>query len=736
MTISNALPPIPQPPHDPTSLLLNQQLGWQAITQGSAQVVVNPSSGALELALRAPRTLSEANGSFGGLVLPANIALGPLGDIYLLDAATLTLKRFDPCTCTFVNLPCFGGLGSGVRQLSNPHGIGICRGNLFVCDTANHRLGVFTLRGLLLRGHWQPPVTAGLTNAWEPYALAFDRTGRIYVTDRANGCIHRFRPSGQWEDCWSGFGVITQIAVDCQDQLYVLIEGTPSRVIMLNPEEGDTATQRQIQASPAELATRFPTLPFVVDKYGNLHLGALCVPPCAPNDDLCGIFDLHGNPITQKFPSATKPYADLGVFYTQALDSAIYQCQWHRILLRGQVPAGAQFTISTFTADVLYADADVASLAAEQWKTNMTIFATPDSDWDGLVRSPVGRYLWLRLELRSNGQATATLSSIEIEFPRISLRRYLPAVFGGEPVSTDFTDRFLSLFDTTMRSVEHTIDTQARYFDPLSAPAERSKHGEIDFLTWLGGWIGLTLDRHWPEAKRRQLLKRAGKLYDLRGTRTGLWLQLLLLLEMEPEERCCLYNAAQTTYRPQPSNCAPPIESPCTWQPPPLILEHFQLRRWLYVGAGRLGAQAVLWGKRIVNRSQLDEGAQVGHTQLKSTQDPLRDPFHSYAHKFSVFVPAHWGRVDHRRKALENLLKAESPAHTQAQIVYVEPRLRIGIQSMIGLDAVIGCLPQGVTLDQSALGSATVLTPTAEASAVPTLALGKNSRIGTTTRLD
>ena len=48
----------------------------------------------------------------------------------------------------------------------------------------------------------------------------------------------------------------------------------------------------------------------------------------------------------------------------------------------------------------------------------------------------------------------------------------------------------------------------------------------------------------------------------------------------------------------------------------PYILEHFKLRRWLFVGEARLGDQSVLWGKRIVNRTQLNETARVGGTQL------------------------------------------------------------------------------------------------------------------------
>ena len=133
---------------------------------------------------------------------------------------------------------------------------------------------------------------------------------------------------------------------------------------------------------------------------------------------------------------------------------------------------------------------------------------------------------------------TPRLHSIELEFPRISLRRYLPAVFGKEAVSADFTDRFLSLFDTTFRSIETNLDREARFFDPLSAPAERDPKTGADFLSWLGSWIGLTLDRHWPEAKRRKFFKKAGRLYDLRGTREGLWRELLLFLGLDGD-KCC-----------------------------------------------------------------------------------------------------------------------------------------------------------------------------------------------------
>jgi hypothetical protein len=101
----------------------------------------------------------------------------------------------------------------------------------------------------------------------------------------------------------------------------------------------------------------------------------------------------------------------------------------------------------------------------------------------------------------------------------------------------------------------------------------------------------------------------------------------------------------------------------------------------------------------------LNEGAQVGGTQLVTSNDPLRDPFHYTAHRFSVFVPGRIEDSDPLRRSLLNLLRSESPAHVQYQLQFVRPRFRIGFQSTIGLDAVVARPLAGqITLDESRLG--------------------------------
>src|SRR5262245_61108938 len=263
MAVSTLLPPIPQPPHDPTSWLLDGRVGWRAARWEHLDQL--PPQHALTLVSMSKRTLTEASGSFGGLTAPANVALGPDDSIYLLDTQHAQLKRFDPCTCQFVPVPCFGGVGGGPRQLRNPHGIGICSRNLFVCDTNNHRVSVFALHGFVLCGHWQPPQSAyqgthpKLVNKWEPFDLAFDQHGNVYVTDGANGCIHCFTPNGRWEKVFAGFGSVTWIAIDCRDRIYAVVAGLAPEIRTID------ATGAQASLSPADETPDLPRVPFEIE---------------------------------------------------------------------------------------------------------------------------------------------------------------------------------------------------------------------------------------------------------------------------------------------------------------------------------------------------------------------------------------------------------------------------------------------------------------------------------------
>jgi hypothetical protein len=159
--VNPGLPPVPEPPHDPKSILLNARTGFRPMSPvpGQPAVVSDPRCGALVLPTSpaAQRHFTEPSGSLGGVRPPSNVAMAPDGSIRLLDRARLTLRTFDPCTCAFVDVPCFGGEGTGPRELRDPGGIAIGGTWLYVCDTGNERVSVCSLRGYALRGHLRPP---------------------------------------------------------------------------------------------------------------------------------------------------------------------------------------------------------------------------------------------------------------------------------------------------------------------------------------------------------------------------------------------------------------------------------------------------------------------------------------------------------------------------------------------------------------------------------------------------
>jgi len=771
LPLSPRLPPLPAPPHDPYSLLLagwigpSAALGWrlrqavQVDIDASRALALSPSPDVL-------RSGTEPSGSFGGLRPPLNIAFGKQGELYLLDPVTGNLLRFDPCDCRFVALPCGTATADEATEpclanakprrvplnlLQDPHGIAACGGTLFIADSGHGRILRCALYGFAVREALRPPAAelAGRPRPWQPTGLAFHRQAGLAASDPLNQRIDLFDSQGRWLRALATPRPVWQLAFDRRGRLHAVL--ADAEALTLAEESGIARWQWKITAGVglnaalwrydgglwqaveprADGLKDFSLPPFAVDAEGLANL------PC---NDGYGLFDARGRRVSLPADQTVKPlYCREGRYFSQALDSEIEGCQWHRVELKGAIPPGCGISVQCLTAQIFLADEELAELPDSAWSVPVAARAlSAVGRWDCLITSPPGRFAWLRVDLRGQGEATPRITSILVEYPRISLRRFLPAVFGFDPASADFTDRFTAIFDAGLRSIEGHLDGLARLFDPLSAPAAPlGKTGEgNDFLSWIASWIGLSVARDWDEPRRRRYLKEAAKLYPLRGTPEGLRRQLLLFLGFDQACGACRAERPQTRCAPLPRNCGPLLpQSPA--EPPALLLEHFRLRRWLWAGRGRLGDDAVLWGKSIVNRSQLsgDEpppgqsgNARLGVTQLNSVPDPVRDPLLVHANRASVFVPARIRQQPTEQRALQQLLERETPAHVELTVHYVEPRFRVGVQAMVGLDSVIARTPKGVRLSDNALGQGTVL---GGGPKQPGLEIGE-ARVGTT----
>lgn len=678
MSAAAFLPPPMRPPHDPLWMRLGGSSCWPDAV-ASSDVEVEPGGCALRLSPHpgAERLLAEPSGSFGGLVPPANIALDDAGSVWLLGKKLGLLRHFDPCACAFVTVPCTAGDGAAnPRSLIAPAGIASAGDTLYVCDAASPgRLLSFDRHSFALRAIWQPP--AGSTPApWSPRAVAV-AGGQICVADPVNGGIHRFAAWGGWLGFQGGFGAVIALAFDRHGRLFVLAQGS-DHAILVAPDGRRVARYR----IPEQICDGFASLPFAVAANGVIGFGASCGDAA---------FDADGDPVTYPAPSGPA-FVTLGSWTGPMLNSGISQCVWHSLQATQETGDNQRINFDTTTSEVPLSATEVGFLAPSAWTPLPPV---PDGE-EALILSPPGRYLWVRATLSGNGTASPRLCSMLIEYPRISLRRYLPAAFGAEPVSADFTDRLLAIFDRGFRDMETGIDDEARLFDPDSAPTG----GNGDFLSWLGAWLGVALERGWPEAQQRAAVKAAAHLFHCRGTVQGLRGSLLLLLGWDrpfttPARAACALRC-----------CPPPAPPPM----PQLVLEHWKLRRWLWLGKGRLGSDAEVWGESILRRSRLGDTARAGATRLDVTRNPLLDPFNAAANRFSVFVPARKLASAQTRAQLTRLIDEHRPADALAQMVPVHARMRIGVQASIGFDSVVGCWPAGVTLDAAQLGRATVLT--------------------------
>lgn len=109
------------------------------------------------------------------------------------------------------------------------------------------------------------------------------------------------------------------------------------------------------------------------------------------------------------------------------------------------------------------------------------------------------------------------------------LLEYLPSIYHED----EFVGQFLSAFEKVLLGrddgddigspgLEQTIGNIASLFTPRAQPPDLPDETPADFLTWLSGWVALTLRADLDELRQRDFIARAVSLYRLRGTKRGL----------------------------------------------------------------------------------------------------------------------------------------------------------------------------------------------------------------------
>ena len=188
----------------------------------------------------------------------------------------------------------------------------------------------------------------------------------------------------------------------------------------------------------------------------------------------------------------------------------------------------------------------------------------------------------------------------------------------------------LSLTDTIFDEIETKIEEFPSKLDVGGTPA--------DFLPWLASWFDLTLEQVWTEQQRRDVIDNVMELYRWRGTIHGM--RLLLQLHTGLGE------------------------------PMPQIIEHHRESGMAY---------------------DQSENAVVSTAMTLWLGDlPQGDA----PHHFSVMLPAYVVDTADKRRVIERLLDANTPAHTHYSLRPVYPRVQISSESCcgtaIGVDSLLG----------------------------------------------
>lgn len=112
---------------------------------------------------------------------------------------------------------------------------------------------------------------------------------------------------------------------------------------------------------------------------------------------------------------------------------------------------------------------------------------------------------------------------------------HLPAIYHDE--AEDIQGPLWALLhwiEYEFGSLADIIENVDQFLDVYKSPAETTPGaGKIDFLSWLGSWVAMDLEKSWGENKRRYAIRNASQIHKYRGTQTGLAYMLTLAFDIE-----------------------------------------------------------------------------------------------------------------------------------------------------------------------------------------------------------
>ena len=191
-----------------------------------------------------------------------------------------------------------------------------------------------------------------------------------------------------------------------------------------------------------------------------------------------------------------------GLICLPAIDSGRSGFSWKRIQIACQLPEGSSLRVYAYASDSKcwgqWSDLDLALSALKAGDSYTAgflreLYGEAVGRSEDFLAKRTGRYLWLMLELMSSGAENPVIEGITVWMDGDHMTEYLPAIYQGD----DFTERFLSVFNSMFLDMEERINDLPRLLD--------SAETDEDMLRTLASWV--CLDPEWSSVEnlRREI---------------------------------------------------------------------------------------------------------------------------------------------------------------------------------------------------------------------------------------
>lgn len=677
--------------------------GLEIDADGTLRLASLPLAGAL------PPDLATLPPS-GGL---AGVAAVPGGDVFTTDPETHRLFAVDGCDGTGRVVACLTGQGAGPDELDTPRGLLYhrLRDLLLVADSGNYRIKAYALPELQLVEIW------GRHGELDrPCSLAGDRAGNVYVADVGNRRVQKLDRFGRvlpgfWDELGAaGDRTPAEVAVaEAADATVVFVLDADGHVDVLDADGHSGARWDSGAGAPVGLAAGATSVYLGDNRYlGDDQQRRLLVfghhgfavgaafgwagPVAAVALDGRGGLLVHlGGARAPLRLDATGAYRTSGLLWGGPFPYPSAQREQSHLLRAAGPPLEPGAHLRLFVCartDDTAPPVDPAAddpFADDCWR-RLPIAA--DAFETQFAGQPLDR-VWVAARFDGEGRTSPAISQIRLDFDHEPWLRYLPALYGREPESSEFLARWLTLFESAFDGVHAGIERLPALFDPAATDAR--------LLPWLAGWLAAELPDWWDEARKRRAIAAAFASFARRGTARGLtaslraWAGVDAVVE-EP--------VAQTNWWALPGEEATDAEA------------GLSLLGWSTVLAAGEPAGAVAGTSAVLDGSW-----------LTPQEDYATALFTDVAHQFTVRVYRGGRYSEPAVAAARALLEREAPAHTSHHLCVVEPRMRVGIQARVGIDAVVAGPEAGTALAAGAAGGLVL-------GGEPASRLGDDSAIG------